>query len=40
MTDENSGTPSTVGLLDLVTRVPGLLMDLPTIVNMVGFIHP
>jgi fatty-acyl-CoA synthase len=31
MTDEKSGTRSSVGLLDIATHVPRLLMDLPTI---------
>ena len=30
---EKSGTRSSVGLLDIATRVPGLLMDAPTIVR-------
>jgi fatty-acyl-CoA synthase len=33
MTDENSGTRSSVGLLDIATRVPGLIMDVPTIMR-------
>ncbi|MCV7172108.1 MULTISPECIES: long-chain-acyl-CoA synthetase FadD6 [Mycolicibacterium] len=33
MTDEKSGTRSSVGLLDIASRVPGLLMDAPTIVR-------
>ncbi len=33
MTDEKSGTRSSVGLLDIATHVPGLLMDAPTIVR-------
>jgi fatty-acyl-CoA synthase len=33
VTDEKSGTRSSVGLLDLASQVPGLLMDLPTIVS-------
>ena len=33
MTDEKSGTRSTVGLLDIASRVPGLLMDVPTILR-------
>src|ERR1700682_1678460 len=33
MTDEKSGTRSSVGLLDIATRVPGLLMDAPTILR-------
>src|SRR6478736_6463900 len=33
MTDEKSGTRSSVGLLDIAAHVPGLLMDLPTIVS-------
>lgn len=31
MTDEQSGTRSSVGLLDLASQVPGLLMDAPVI---------
>ena len=33
MTDEKSGTRSSVGLLDIASRVPGLLMDAPTILR-------
>jgi fatty-acyl-CoA synthase len=33
MADQNSGTRSNVGLLDIASRVPGLLMDAPTIVR-------
>jgi fatty-acyl-CoA synthase len=33
MTEEKSGTRSSVGLLDIATHVPGLLMDLPTILS-------
>src|SRR5262245_9854542 len=33
MTDQRSGARSSVGLLDIATHVPGLLMDLPTIVT-------
>ena len=33
MTDEKSGTRSSVGLLDIATHVPGLLMDAPTILR-------
>jgi fatty-acyl-CoA synthase len=33
MTDEKSGKRSSVGLLDIATRVPGLLMDVPTIMR-------
>ncbi|MEV3902141.1 long-chain-acyl-CoA synthetase FadD6 [Mycobacterium sp. NPDC050551] len=33
MTDEKSGTRSSVGLLDIASRVPGLIMDVPTIVR-------
>jgi fatty-acyl-CoA synthase len=33
MTDEKSGTRSSVGLLDIASRVPGLLMDTPTILR-------
>ena len=33
MTDEKSGTRSSVGLLDIASRVPGLLMDVPTILR-------
>jgi fatty-acyl-CoA synthase len=33
MTDEDSGTRSSVGLLDIAAQVPGLLMDLPTILS-------
>ncbi|MBU9766258.1 long-chain-acyl-CoA synthetase [Mycobacterium sp. TNTM28] len=33
MTDQNSGTRSSVGLLDLASQVPGLLMDAPVIVR-------
>ena len=40
MTDEKSGTRSSVGLLDIASRVPGLLMDAPTILRGVvtGFL--
>ena len=31
MTDQKSGTRSSVGLLDLASQVPGLLMDAPVI---------
>jgi fatty-acyl-CoA synthase len=33
MTDEKSGTRSSVGLLDIATRVPGLIADAPTILR-------
>jgi fatty-acyl-CoA synthase len=33
MTDDNSGTRSSVGLLDIATHIPGLLMDAPAIVR-------
>jgi fatty-acyl-CoA synthase len=33
MTDEKSGTRSSVGLLDIASRMPGLLMDAPTILR-------
>ena len=33
MTDQNSGTRSSVGLLDIAGRVPGLIVDVPTIVR-------
>jgi len=33
MTDQRSGTRSSVGLLDIATHVPRLLMDLPTILT-------
>jgi len=33
MTDEKSGTRSSVGLLDIASRVPGLIADAPTIVR-------
>ncbi|AGB25102.1 acyl-CoA synthetase (AMP-forming)/AMP-acid ligase II [Mycobacterium sp. JS623] len=33
MSDEKSGTRSSVGLLDIASHVPGLLMDLPTILS-------
>lgn len=33
MTDQNSGTRSSVGLLDIASKVPGLIMDVPTIVR-------
>jgi len=33
MTDEKSGTRSSIGLLDIATHVPGLLMDAPTILR-------
>ncbi|OBI62048.1 long-chain-acyl-CoA synthetase [Mycolicibacterium fortuitum] len=33
MTDQKSGTRSSVGLLDLASQVPGLLMDAPVIVR-------
>jgi fatty-acyl-CoA synthase len=33
MSDEKSGTRSSVGLLDIVPRLPGLLMDAPTILR-------
>jgi fatty-acyl-CoA synthase len=40
MTEEKSGTRSSVGLLDIATRVPGLIMDAPIIVRGVvtGFL--
>src|SRR6202048_897702 len=33
MTDQNSGTRSSVGLLDIASHVPGLLLDAPTILR-------
>ena len=33
MADQKSGTRSSVGLLDIASRVPGLLMDTPTILR-------
>jgi len=33
MADEKSGTRSSVGLLDVASRIPGLLMDTPTILR-------
>ena len=33
MSDENSGTRSSVGLLDIATHLPGVLMDAPTILR-------
>ncbi len=33
MSDEKSGSQSSVGLLDIATRVPGLVMDVPTILR-------
>ena len=33
MSDHKSGTRSSVGLLDIASQVPGLLMDLPTILT-------
>ncbi|MBP1816628.1 long-chain-acyl-CoA synthetase FadD6 [Mycobacterium sp. OAE908] len=33
MSDQKSGTRSSVGLLDIASQVPGLLMDLPTILS-------
>ena len=33
MTDDKSGTRSSVGLLDIATRVPGLIADTPTILR-------
>jgi fatty-acyl-CoA synthase len=33
VTDEKSGTRSSVGLLDIATHMPGLLMDAPTILR-------
>ena len=40
MTDEKSGTRSSVGLLDIITHVPGLLLDAPVIVRgaLTGFL--
>ena len=40
MTDQKSGTRSSVGLLDIASQVPGLLMDAPVIVRGVvtGFL--
>jgi fatty-acyl-CoA synthase len=40
MSDEKSGTRSSVGLLDIAPRLPGLLMDVPVIVRGVvtGFL--
>src|ERR1700754_3150686 len=33
MTDQKSGTRTSVGLLDIATHVPGLLLDAPTILR-------
>jgi len=33
VSDDNSGTRSNVGLLDIATKLPGLLMDVPVIVR-------
>jgi fatty-acyl-CoA synthase len=33
MADQKSGVRSSVGLLDIATRVPGLIMDMPTILR-------
>src|SRR5260370_41988943 len=33
MSDEKSGTRTSVGLLDIATHVPGLLLDAPTILR-------
>jgi fatty-acyl-CoA synthase len=33
MTDQKSGTRSSVGLLDIASQVPGLIMDVPTILR-------
>src|SRR5258708_3269347 len=33
MSDQTAGNRSSVGLLDIATHVPGLLMDLPTILS-------
>ncbi|GAS90626.1 long-chain-acyl-CoA synthetase FadD6 [Mycolicibacterium brisbanense] len=40
MTDQKSGTRSSVGLLDIATQVPGLLMDAPVIARgvLTGFL--
>ena len=40
MSDEKSGTRSSVGLLDIAPRLPGLLMDVPVIVRgvLTGFL--
>ncbi|WP_102144858.1 long-chain-acyl-CoA synthetase FadD6 [Mycobacterium hubeiense] len=40
MTDQKSGTRSSVGLLDIATKVPSLLMDAPVIVRgaLTGFL--
>ncbi len=40
MTDQKSGTRSSVGLLDIATHVPGLLMDAPVILRgaITGFL--
>ncbi|OKH83709.1 long-chain-acyl-CoA synthetase [Mycobacterium sp. SWH-M3] len=40
MTDENSGTRSSVGLLDIASQVPGLIMDAPVILRgvLTGFL--
>ena len=40
MTDEKSGTRSSVGLLDIAAHVPGLLMDAPVILRgaITGFL--
>ena len=40
MTDQKSGTRSSVGLLDIATHVPGLLMDAPVILRgaLTGFL--
>lgn len=33
MTDQKSGTRSSVGLLDIAAQVPGLILDVPTILR-------
>ena len=40
MTDQNSGTRSSVGLLDIVSQVPGLILDAPVIARgvLTGFL--
>ena len=40
MTDQTSGTRSSVGLLDIAAHVPGLLMDAPVILRgaLTGFL--
>ena len=40
MTDQKSGTRSSIGLLDIITHVPGVLADTPSIVRgaITGFL--